>query len=165
MQSKHNNLVLLNKKNGTDNNIELIILSKYQPIPLFIHVYRCQLEKQFAYIPRIICNKKQSQQDIQIKQICVSDADHDYILDKIEHRGHIEYEIQIHNDYKQDFFINNKFHVFEVYMYVIQYINRNMSSKIYIFKCKLCIILLYYYIVSIRKGTIILKYTYINNIF
>ena len=51
-----------------------------------------------ADIPRIICNKKQVRQAVQRQPICIADADHDYILDKIERRDNIEYEIQIHND-------------------------------------------------------------------
>ena len=48
----------------------------------------------------IICNKKQARQDVQRQQICIYDTDHDYIIDKIERRDHIEYEKQIHNDDK-----------------------------------------------------------------
>ena len=32
--------------------------------------------------------------------ICIADADHYSIIDKIERRDHIEYERQIHNDDK-----------------------------------------------------------------
>ena len=49
-------------------------------------------------------------------------------------------------------------------MYVIQYINRNMSYKIYSFKCKSYPMLLYYYILFTSKGTTTLKYTYKNMI-
>ena len=56
--------------------------------------------KNVADIPGIICNKKQALEDVQIQPICISDTDHDYILDKIECRYIIEYERQIHNDDK-----------------------------------------------------------------
>ena len=50
-------------------------------------------------------------------------------------------------------------------MYVIKYINRIMTYIINRLKYKLWLLLLYNYIFSIREGTTILKYTYINNIF
>ena len=50
-------------------------------------------------------------------------------------------------------------------MHIIIYINRNVSSLINSFQCKLLLLLLYDYNLSIRKGTLILKYTYINSIF
>ena len=37
---------------------------------------------------------------MQRQQIGIYDADYDNILNKIEHRDHIEYERQIHNDDK-----------------------------------------------------------------
>ena len=39
---------------------------------------------------------KKALQAVQRQPICISDAGHDYILDEIEHRYHIEYERQIH---------------------------------------------------------------------
>ena len=44
--------------------------------------------------------KKQALQAVQRQPIFISDADHDYIMDKIELRDNIEYEIKIHNDDK-----------------------------------------------------------------
>ena len=63
--------------------------------------------------------------------VCIYDADHDYILDEIERRDHIEYERKIHNDDKYELCINDKLHILKVYMYVIQHINRNVSLPIY----------------------------------
>ena len=56
--------------------------------------------KNVADITSIICNKKQSCQAVQKQLIFIADTDHDYIIDKIEHYDHIDYEIQIHNDDK-----------------------------------------------------------------
>ena len=53
--------------------------------------------KNVVESPRSLCNKKQACQDLQRQKICISDADHDYTLDKIEQHDHIEYVIKIHN--------------------------------------------------------------------
>ena len=37
---------------------------------------------------------------MQIQPICIADADHDYILNEVERRDHIDYERQIYNDNK-----------------------------------------------------------------
>ena len=44
--------------------------------------------------------KKTSTPDCAKKTNFIDDADHDYILEKIDQRYHIEYERQIHNDDK-----------------------------------------------------------------
>ena len=44
--------------------------------------------------------KKQARKDINRQKNCITDADHDYILDVIERRDHIKYRIEIHNDDK-----------------------------------------------------------------
>ena len=48
--------------------------------------------KYVADIRRIICNKKQAEKNLQQQPICIYDAYHDYILDEIMRRDHIEYE-------------------------------------------------------------------------
>ena len=42
-------------------------------------------------IPRSICNKKKGVQAVQRHPIFIYDADHDYILYKMDRRDHIEY--------------------------------------------------------------------------
>ena len=37
-------------------------------------------------IPRSICNRNQSKQDLQRHPICLNDSDHNYILEKIERK-------------------------------------------------------------------------------
>ena len=57
-------------------------------------------------IPRIICNKKQSHQAIQKQPICIAYADYDYNIDKIERCDNIEFERQIHNDDRSEFYMS-----------------------------------------------------------
>ena len=52
----------------------------------------------YAYITSSVCNKKQARQAVHRQPFHISDADHYYILDEIQRRDHIKYEIQIHND-------------------------------------------------------------------
>ena len=48
--------------------------------------------KYDADIPISLWNKKQAQKSVQRHPICISDADHDYNLDEIEHRDQIDYK-------------------------------------------------------------------------
>ena len=57
-------------------------------------------KKNVADIPRSIYNKKLSGQDVQRQPFYIADTYHDYILDEIDHRDHIKYRIQKHNDDK-----------------------------------------------------------------
>ena len=50
----------------------------------------------FYTLPGLYTIKK-SLQDIHRQPIFIADADHDYVLDEIEHHDHIYYESQIHN--------------------------------------------------------------------
>ena len=43
-------------------------------------------------MPKIICNKNQARKAIQMSTICLTDSDHDFILDKIKLRDTIEYK-------------------------------------------------------------------------
>ena len=49
-------------------------------------------------IPKIICNRNNAKQDLQKHPICLTDSDHDYILEAIEHRDKIELEINSRDD-------------------------------------------------------------------
>ena len=55
-----------------------------------------------ADIPRSIPKTKQTHQDAKRQIILFDEADHDYIQGKIECRNNIYYEIQIHNDDKNN---------------------------------------------------------------
>ena len=48
-------------------------------------------------IPRIICNRNQTKQNLQRHPVCLTDSDHEYILEEIEYRYKIEYEPNINN--------------------------------------------------------------------
>ena len=49
-------------------------------------------------IPRSVCNRNQTKQASQRHPIYLTDPDHDYILDKVEHKEKIDYEIYISVD-------------------------------------------------------------------
>ena len=54
--------------------------------------------KDVAYIPRSICNNKRAQQALQKHPIFITEADNDYILDKIILRYQIYYKKHINID-------------------------------------------------------------------
>ena len=51
--------------------------------------------KYVQYIPRSVFNRNQTQQDLQINPIWITDSDHDYIIGEIILRDQIEYERKI----------------------------------------------------------------------
>ena len=75
--------------------------------------------KHVADITRSICNETQALQAVQRQPICIANTYYDYILYKIKRWDHIEYERQIHNEDKKLFYMDNKLHILEVYIYVI----------------------------------------------
>ena len=53
--------------------------------------------KYVAYIPRRLCNKKQSRKYVKRHTISISDADSDYILCGINCQDQIDYKRKLHN--------------------------------------------------------------------
>ena len=53
------------------------------------------LVKCIQDIPRSFCNWNQANQDLQIIPICVTDSNHDYIIDEILRWYRIDHEIKI----------------------------------------------------------------------
>ena len=92
--------------------------------------------KNTTDIPRSIWNKKTSTSGYAESIVFIDNADNDYNLDEIDICDNIEYERQIHKDDKYELYIRNKLHMLKVYMFFIQYININIPSTIYSFKCK-----------------------------
>ena len=58
-------------------------------------VSRCFLVKYVQDILRSFCNKNQAHQVLQRYYVCITDSDHDYILDEILRQDQIEYERKI----------------------------------------------------------------------
>ena len=50
------------------------------------------------YIPKSLCNRNQARKDLQKYTICLTNYDHDFILDEIKRRDTIKYEINISVD-------------------------------------------------------------------
>ena len=46
-------------------------------------------------IPKHVCSWKQSKQDLQRHHVCLTDYNHYYILEEIEHRDKIDYNRNI----------------------------------------------------------------------
>ena len=53
-------------------------------------------------IPKSICNRNNSKQALQTHPICLTDCDHDYILEEIEHRDKVELEINSRDDVEEE---------------------------------------------------------------
>ena len=66
-----------------------IFVSQTHNCTAMIGCHHCQKGRK---ISKSVCNKYQSHKAIQRSPICLTDSDHDFILDKIEIRDTIEYE-------------------------------------------------------------------------
>ena len=54
--------------------------------------------------PKSICNRNNVNQDLRKHPICLTDSDHDYTLEEIEHRHKIYLEINSRDDGDEDLF-------------------------------------------------------------
>ena len=77
-------------------------------------------------IPKIICNRNIAKQALWKHPICLTDYDHDYILEEIEHREKIELEINSRDDGDEEYiFCFNPFFISSIellYMVFPQYV-------------------------------------------
>ena len=49
-------------------------------------------------ITKSICNRNNAKQDLLKHHICLTDSNHDFIFEKIEHKDKIELEINLRDD-------------------------------------------------------------------
>ena len=78
---------------------ETEVTSNYNPNKLFLHKYLDVVAVKYVQDIQIhVCKRNQSKKALKIHPICLTESDHNYILEEIQHRYIIDYIINIRSD-------------------------------------------------------------------